>query len=288
VNMQGKTRRFGRFTGVRPDWRKAYVRLAAGERPSSSSTRCRGEAHGTEILQADSAGRALMTRLDFAEITKDRPEKSLTRGIGKSGGRNNEGHETCPLPWRRAQAPAMGDRLPARQARHSGPGSQRSSTTPTARRTSRCCTTSTVRSATSWRPTASRSTRRSWLREGRDHSRQRVAAEEHPAWCDGSQHRAQAGVRRSACSRRRRQRPVMAKEGKYVTLRMPSGEMRLVLAACWRRLARLATSTLERLDRQAGRIRWMGRRGHVRGHRDEPDRPSARWWRGQDQGGRHR
>jgi large subunit ribosomal protein L23 len=32
VNILGKTRRFGRFTGVRPDWRKAYVRLAAGEK----------------------------------------------------------------------------------------------------------------------------------------------------------------------------------------------------------------------------------------------------------------
>jgi large subunit ribosomal protein L23 len=32
VNMHGKTRRFGRFTGRRPDWRKAYVRLAAGEK----------------------------------------------------------------------------------------------------------------------------------------------------------------------------------------------------------------------------------------------------------------
>jgi large subunit ribosomal protein L23 len=32
VNIGGKMRRFGRFTGVRPDWRKAYVRLAAGEK----------------------------------------------------------------------------------------------------------------------------------------------------------------------------------------------------------------------------------------------------------------
>jgi len=32
VNMTGKQRRFGRFTGRRPDWRKAYVRLAAGEK----------------------------------------------------------------------------------------------------------------------------------------------------------------------------------------------------------------------------------------------------------------
>lgn len=33
VQMHGKTRRQGRFVGRRPDWKKAYVRLAAGEKP---------------------------------------------------------------------------------------------------------------------------------------------------------------------------------------------------------------------------------------------------------------
>jgi large subunit ribosomal protein L23 len=32
LNIHGKVRRYGRFTGRRPDWRKAYVRLAAGEK----------------------------------------------------------------------------------------------------------------------------------------------------------------------------------------------------------------------------------------------------------------
>ncbi len=32
ANMHGKVRRYGRFMGRRPDWRKAYVRLAAGEK----------------------------------------------------------------------------------------------------------------------------------------------------------------------------------------------------------------------------------------------------------------
>ncbi len=32
VNVHGKRRRFGRFVGRRPDWRKAFVRLAAGEK----------------------------------------------------------------------------------------------------------------------------------------------------------------------------------------------------------------------------------------------------------------
>ena len=33
VNMHGKVRRRGRFVGRRPDWKKAYVRLAEGEKP---------------------------------------------------------------------------------------------------------------------------------------------------------------------------------------------------------------------------------------------------------------
>jgi len=32
ANMAGKLRRRGRFTGYRPDWKKAYVRLKAGEK----------------------------------------------------------------------------------------------------------------------------------------------------------------------------------------------------------------------------------------------------------------
>jgi len=32
ANMEGKLRRRGRFTGYRPDWKKAYVKLKAGEK----------------------------------------------------------------------------------------------------------------------------------------------------------------------------------------------------------------------------------------------------------------
>jgi large subunit ribosomal protein L23 len=32
ANCHGKVRRQGRFAGRRPDWKKAYVRLAAGEK----------------------------------------------------------------------------------------------------------------------------------------------------------------------------------------------------------------------------------------------------------------
>ena len=33
ARMHGKVRRQGRFSGQRPDWKKAYVRLAEGEKP---------------------------------------------------------------------------------------------------------------------------------------------------------------------------------------------------------------------------------------------------------------
>jgi large subunit ribosomal protein L23 len=32
ANFAGKERRRGKFTGFRPDWKKAYVRLKAGEK----------------------------------------------------------------------------------------------------------------------------------------------------------------------------------------------------------------------------------------------------------------
>ncbi len=33
ANVHGKVRRQGRYVGQRPDWKKAYVRLAEGEKP---------------------------------------------------------------------------------------------------------------------------------------------------------------------------------------------------------------------------------------------------------------
>ncbi len=33
LTVHGKVRRQGRFVGRRPDWKKAYVRLATGEKP---------------------------------------------------------------------------------------------------------------------------------------------------------------------------------------------------------------------------------------------------------------
>ena len=41
-----------------------------------------------------SPGRRFATYPDFAEVTRDEPEKSLTEGLSKSGGRNSKGRKT--------------------------------------------------------------------------------------------------------------------------------------------------------------------------------------------------
>jgi large subunit ribosomal protein L2 len=49
---------------------------------------------GLKSYKPTSAARRLMTVSDFAEITKAKPEKNLTRPMKKSGGRNSHGHIT--------------------------------------------------------------------------------------------------------------------------------------------------------------------------------------------------
>ncbi len=49
---------------------------------------------GVKKFKPTSAARRLMTVSDFAEITHDVPEKSLTQAIKRSGGRNGDGHIT--------------------------------------------------------------------------------------------------------------------------------------------------------------------------------------------------
>lgn len=59
---------------------------------------------------------------------------------------------------------------------------------------------------------------------------------------------------------------LMAKEGKYATLRLPSGEMRLVLMTCRATIGQVGNLEHEIINiGKAGRTRWMGVRPTVRG-----------------------
>jgi large subunit ribosomal protein L2 len=81
---------------------------------------------------------------------------------------------------------------------------------------------------------------------------------------------------------------LLAKEGKYVTLRMPSGEMRLVDARCRATVGEVGNAEQSNINwGKAGRMRWKGKRPTVRGVAMNPiDHPHG-GGEGKTSGGRH-
>ncbi len=81
---------------------------------------------------------------------------------------------------------------------------------------------------------------------------------------------------------------VMAKEGNYVTLRLPSGEVRMVHHKCYATIGEVGNAEHENIvSGKAGRSRWLGRRPKVRGVAMNPvDHPHG-GGEGRTSGGRH-
>ena len=81
---------------------------------------------------------------------------------------------------------------------------------------------------------------------------------------------------------------LVAKEGSYATLRLPSGEMRRVLVACRATIGQVGNVDHENVaGGKAGRSRWKGKRPTVRGSAMNPvDHPHG-GGEGKSKGGRH-
>lgn len=81
---------------------------------------------------------------------------------------------------------------------------------------------------------------------------------------------------------------LMGKEGKYAQLKLPSGEMRMVLLDCMATVGLVSNSDHGNINLgKAGRNRWLGRRPHVRGVAMNPvDHPHG-GGEGRTSGGRH-
>ena len=80
----------------------------------------------------------------------------------------------------------------------------------------------------------------------------------------------------------------MAKEDRYALVKLPSGEVRMVMIACKATVGRLGNEMHENLSLgKAGRKRWLGRRPKVRGVAMNPvDHPMG-GGEGRSSGGRH-
>ncbi|GIT67414.1 MAG: 50S ribosomal protein L2 [Acidobacteriota bacterium] len=81
---------------------------------------------------------------------------------------------------------------------------------------------------------------------------------------------------------------VVAKEGKYVTLRLPSGETRLIMPQCLATIGQVGNLDHENIRiGKAGRQRWRGRRPHVCGNAMNPVDHPLGGGEGHAAGGRH-
>jgi large subunit ribosomal protein L2 len=81
---------------------------------------------------------------------------------------------------------------------------------------------------------------------------------------------------------------LMAKDGKYVQVKLPSGEVRMILQDCMATIGQVGNLDHEKVSiGKAGRSRWLGRRPKVRGVAMNPvDHPHG-GGEGRTSGGRH-
>jgi large subunit ribosomal protein L2 len=213
-----------------------------------------------------SPGRRFVTYPDFAEITRSKPEKSLTEGLKKSGGRNANGRKTsrhrgggAKRLYRKIDFKRRKDGVPAKVAAieydpnrsayiallHYVDGEKRYILAP-----ARLTVGMTVASG----PEAE-------IRVGNCLPLENIPAGTVVHNVELSPGRG-GQLARSAGSGIQ----VLAKDGGMVTLRLPSGEMRLVHAGC-----RATIGTIGNADHQnvkigkAGRKRHMGVRPQTRG-----------------------
>ena len=81
---------------------------------------------------------------------------------------------------------------------------------------------------------------------------------------------------------------VVAKEGDYVSIKMPSGEIRKVLQHCTATVGQVGNLDHENVSiGKAGRSRWLGKKPHVRGVAMNPVDHPLGGGEGRTSGGRH-
>ena len=81
---------------------------------------------------------------------------------------------------------------------------------------------------------------------------------------------------------------IMAKEGKYAHVRLPSGEVRLVHQECYATIGQLSNLEHDNISfGKAGKSRWLGKRPHVRGVAMNPVDHPLGGGEGKSSGGRH-
>jgi large subunit ribosomal protein L2 len=238
--------------------------------------------------QADLTRPPVPVRLDFAEITKTTPERSLVKPKPRTGGRNAYGRMTArhrvvghKRQYRVVDFRRNKDGVPAKVAAIEYD--------PNRNAPDRAAPLPRRREALHPRPERRGGRRHAAERPGcGDPSRQRAAAALHP----GRDRVHNVELKPGAGGKMGRGAgaaiQLVAKEGQFATLRLPSTEMRRVPIDCRATVGSVGNSESALISiGKAGRNRWKGKRPHVRGVAMNPVDHPLGGGEGKTSGGRH-
>lgn len=245
-------------------------------------------------LKPTSAGRRFQTVSDFEEITRTTPEKSLTEGLPKKAGRNNRGRVTSRrrgggvkrlyriIDFKRNKngVPAVVAEIeydPNRTARIAllqyADGEKRYILAPVGLKQG-----DTVMSGVN-----TRTGQAADIKPGNSLELSRI-----PVGTVIHNIELTKGRGGQLCRSAGTYAQLIAKEGKYALVRLPSGEVRKILASCTATVGQVGNLSHENISLgKAGRNRWLGRRPKVRGVAMNPIDHPLGGGEGRSSGGRH-
>jgi large subunit ribosomal protein L2 len=235
-----------------------------------------------------SAGRRFQTVLDFSELTKKEPEKSLLVSLTKTGGRNAYGRITSRYmggghkrQYRRVDFKREKLEIPARVAAieydpnrsshiallHYQDGEKRYILSPVELKVG-----DTVMAG-----------ERVDIKPGNALPLKNIPLGTQIHNIEIKKGKGGQLVRSAGSSGQ-----LMAKEGKYAHIKMPSGEVRLIHVDCYATVGQVGNLDHENISLgKAGRSRWLGRSPHVRGVAMNPVDHPLGGGEGKSSGGRH-
>ena len=243
---------------------------------------------GIRIYKPTTPGRRNSSVNDYAELTTAKPEKSLCRRIKKNGGRNHHGVTTTRFRgggarkiYRLIDFNRDKDGVPAKVATieydpnrncfisllHYADGEKRYILAPQGVKIG-----DQVESGASCEPTVGNAMPLAAIPSGLEiHNIEMTAGQ------GGKLVRGAGGAAR-----------IVAKEGDWVSVVLPSGEMRMVRKECRATIGQLSNPDHQNIKLgRAGRKRHMGRRPHVRGKAMNPVAHPMGGGEGRANGGRH-
>lgn len=242
---------------------------------------------GIRQFRPTSPGTRLRSVSDFAEVTRGEPERSLVEPLRKRGGRNNKGHVTTRFRggghkrrFRRIDFKRHKFGIPARVA----------AIEYDPNRTSRIALLVYADGEKRYmlHPKGLQVGDSVVAGPGADiRNGNALPLQEIPLGTTVHCVELKPGRGAQMCRSAGTSAQVMAKEGRHVTLRLRSGEVRMVLGVCWATIGEVGNSEHELVRvGKAGKTRWLGRRPHVRGVAMNPVDHALGGGEGKTSGGR--